>query len=66
MSKTLVALTMVDSLLARAQELNTVIQNAQREGRDITEAELEAAAGRDDVAKATLEAAIAKAKAEGR
>lgn len=62
----LLALTLLDSLLTRAVTLNATIQTARKEGRDISDAELAGAQARDDTARLTLEAAIAKAKSEGR
>jgi hypothetical protein len=62
----LTAVVVLDSLLARASSLNASIMAARKEGRDITDAELEAAASKDDIARAALAADIAKAKAEGR
>lgn len=53
-------------LLDRAVAWGAVVAKAQAEGRDITAAELDTLAAEDDAAKAALDAAIAKAKAEGR
>lgn len=62
----LLAVTLVDSLLTRAATLNATIMQARKEGRDVSAAELAGARARDDLAKVELDAAIAKAKAEGR
>lgn len=63
---TLLALTVLDSLLTRAAAVNAIILAARKEGRDVNEQELDAAVSADDAAKTVLEDAIAKAKAEGR
>ena len=65
-ANTLMALTIIDSLLARAAAVNGTILTARKEGRDVSEEELNRARAEDDTARAALEAAIAKAKAEGR
>lgn len=62
----LTAITLLTQLLAQATALGNLIRTAQAEGRDITPAELDALAAGDDVARAALEAAIARAKSEGR
>jgi uncharacterized protein YggE len=53
-------------LLDRAVAWGALIRKAQSEGRDITAAELDTLAAEDDAAKAALDAAIAKARSEGR
>ncbi len=60
------ALQLLISLTAQAQQLSLLLQKAQNEGRDVTEEELNALVSDDEVAKAALDAAIARAKgAEG-
>jgi hypothetical protein len=50
--------------LANAQTaLGTLFQNARAQGRDVSEEELNNIAHDDDVAKALLDTAIAKARA---
>lgn len=56
------AISLLISLLSHANEIGTLIRNAQAQGRDITPAELDGLIAKDDIARATLEAAIAKAK----
>jgi hypothetical protein len=46
--------------------LPALIQRAQIEGREIIAAEVDALPDGDDLARVALEAAIARAKAEGR
>jgi hypothetical protein len=60
------ALALLNQLAQTLASLSALIQRAQTEGREITTAELDALAGGDDLARAALEAAIARAKAEGR
>lgn len=62
----LTAITLLTQLLAQATALGNLIRTAQAEGRGITPAELDTLAAGDDVARAALEAAIARAEAEGR
>ncbi len=62
----LTAISLLTQLLAQATVLGNLIRTAQAEGRDITAAELDTLAAGDDVARGALEAAIARAKAEGR
>lgn len=50
------------SALSLAQQVSATIATAQAEGRDVTEAELNAIEGLDDTARATLADAIEKAK----
>lgn len=61
----LIALQALSHLLAQASELNKLIVQARNENRDITEAELDGLALKDDEASQTLQAAIDKAKAAG-
>lgn len=60
------ALTLLTQLLAQATALGNLIRTAQSEERDITSAELDGLAAGDDAARAALEAAIARARAENR
>ena len=60
------ALTLLTQLLGQATALGNLIRTAQSEGRDITPAELDGLAAGDDAARAALDAAIARAKTEGR
>lgn len=53
-------------LIEQAARVSTVIRQAQAEGRDLTSAELAGVVAENDVARATLVDAIARAKAEGR
>ena len=62
----LLAITLLDNLLARAQQVSGAILQARKEGRDITDEELDRAVVDDNKARAMLEASIAKARAEGR
>lgn len=62
----LTATALLVQLLTQATALGNLIRTAQAEGRDITDAELDTLAAGDDRARAGLEAAIARAKAEGR
>lgn len=59
------AITLVLGLLDRAQAIGAMISRAQAEKRDITPAELDAVVAQDDTARATLQAAIDKARAGG-
>ena len=60
------AIQLLLGLLDRAAAWGAVIAKAQAEGRDLTEAEVDAFADADSVAQAMQEDAIAKARAEGR
>jgi hypothetical protein len=60
------ALALLNQLAQTLAALSALIQRAQTEGRDITPAELDTLAVGDDIARAALEAAIERAKAEGR
>ena len=55
-------LTLLIAALSRANEIGVLLRQAKAEGRDITDAELDAMAVKDDIAKASLDAAIAKAR----
>lgn len=54
------------SLLDRAAAWSVIVQKARLEDRNITEAEIDAFFAADDAADKRLQAAIDKAKAEGR
>lgn len=62
-TSTLLITSMLLSALDRAAAIGATLKKAQEEGRDVTEAELDAAQAADDAAAAALDAAIAKAKA---
>ena len=62
----LTALTLLTQLAAQVNALAQLIQRAQAEGRDITNAELDSLASGDTAARVALAAAIARAKADGR
>lgn len=64
MPAVLLALQVLDQLLARAGTISALITKAQTEKRDITEAELDALAAEDDAARARLTAAIAAARSK--
>jgi hypothetical protein len=49
-------------LLDRANAIGALISKAKAEGRDVTDAELDALVAQDDAARAALVAAIAKAR----
>lgn len=53
-------------LIEQAARVSAVIRQAQTENRDLTSAELAQLAAENDVARAALVEAIARAKAEGR
>lgn len=61
-----IAMDVVFGLLDRAMAYAAVVNKAKSENRDVSSEELDALAAADDVAKAKLDAAIAKARAEGR
>lgn len=63
---TAAAITLLLGLLDRAGAWGAVIAKAQAEGRELTEAEVDAFATADDDAKQALEDAIEKARAGGR
>lgn len=60
------ALALLTQLLTQANALGNLIRTAQKEGRDITPAELDTLAVGDDAARTALDAAIARAKSENR
>jgi hypothetical protein len=60
------ALTLLTQLAGQVAALGNLIRTAQSEGRDITPAELDGLAANDDAARSALDAAIARAKSEGR
>lgn len=62
----LTATALLIQLLNQATALGNLIRQAQAEGRDITDAELDGLAAGDDAARDVLAAAIVRAKAEGR
>jgi S-adenosylhomocysteine hydrolase len=62
---TAVILELLIQLTMQAQKLAVLIKTARDQGRDVTDAELASLASDDDVAKAALDAAIAKAKGTG-
>lgn len=53
-------------LLDRAAAIGTLITTARKEGREITDAEIDALVDADDAARADLVLAIEHARAEGR
>lgn len=57
------ALTLLISLLNQADAIGRLIQSARKEGRDITDAELDGLAMGDDAARKALQDAIARARA---
>lgn len=61
-----VAINLLFGFLDRAAKVMELIKKAKAEGRPISKEELDALAVGDDVAKVALEAAHARAKAEGR
>lgn len=61
-----IAMDVVFGLLDRAMAYAAVVNKAKAENRDVSSEELDALAAADDAAKAKLDAAIAKARAEGR
>jgi hypothetical protein len=63
MGNTALAVDLILGLIDRANAIGGLIGKAQAEGRDITDAELDALAAGDDAAKIALAAAIAKARA---
>lgn len=54
---------LIFGLLDRAQAYATLMQKAQAEGRDVSEAEVDAAVAEYDASRAALVAAIAKRRA---
>ena len=59
------AITLLLGLIDRAAAYGALISKAKAEGRDVSEAELDALASEDDQARKELEAAIAKRRAGG-
>jgi hypothetical protein len=59
----LIATNLLLSLLDRSAQLGTLLQQAQKEGRDLTAAELDLVFASDAVARAKLESEILAAKA---
>jgi RNA:NAD 2'-phosphotransferase (TPT1/KptA family) len=57
------AINLVLGLLDRAAAIGSLIQTAQAQGRDITEAELDQLVAQDDAARVKLDQAIAAARA---
>jgi hypothetical protein len=57
---TLKAITLVTSLLREAMAIQSLIQQAQAEGRDLTREEMEAAVSRDDAARQGLVEALTR------
>lgn len=60
------AITLLLGLLDKATQIGALITKAQKEGRDITSAELKQLVAADDEARKLLNDAIANAKAQGR
>jgi hypothetical protein len=61
------AITLLIALANNAGRISTAISQAQAEGRtELTDAEFDAIMANDDAARIRQEAALAKAKAEGR
>lgn len=61
------AVGLASQLLQQALQVSQLIHSANAEGRDtISEADLDKVVGADDVARAQLVDALARAKAEGR
>lgn len=57
-----VVVTLLLGLLDRASQIGALLQKAQAEGRDVSDAELDALVVDDDAAKKALADAIAKAR----
>ncbi len=66
MNNALILLQLMIALTEQAQRLQLLLQTAARENRDVTDDELNNVASGDDAARAALQSAIARAKAEGR
>lgn len=60
------AITLLISALNHASEIGALISRARAEGRDVSDAEIDALLAQDDAAKAKLAAHIQQAKSEGR
>ncbi len=61
-----VAITLLLGLLDRATQIGLLIDTARKEGRDVSEAELDKLVAKDNEAAAALAKAIADARASGR
>jgi RNA:NAD 2'-phosphotransferase (TPT1/KptA family) len=55
-------LTLLITALSRAGEITALIDRARKEGRDVTDAELDALVADDNQARADLQAAIDRAR----
>lgn len=64
-TNTILALQVIDSLLARAQVVGGTIAKAQKEGRDLTDAELDVLFAADTAKADELKAEIDQQRAEG-
>lgn len=62
----LTATALLLQLLQQATALGNLIRTAQTEGRDISSDELDQLASNDTIARTALDAAIARARSEGR
>ncbi len=60
-----VAISLLFGLLDRAQSYAALIQKAKAEGRDVSDAELDAMASADDIARHELQRAIADRRVAG-
>lgn len=65
-SNALVVTQLMIQLLEQATQYGALLREVQKAGRDVSEAELDEAVRRYDVARQQLDADIARAKAEGR
>lgn len=66
MNNALILLQVLTQLTLQTQQIAALLQKTQSEGRKPTDEEMAALVSGDDQAQATLDAAIARAKAEGR
>lgn len=62
---TVVAINLLLQILTQAQGLTALISKARAEGREVSSDELDALVDADDAARARLDAAIQRVKAEG-
>ena len=62
MNNTLILVDAATALLTRLVEINATIAKARSEGRDVSDAEVDAYTTKDNIAKAALDAAIAAAR----
>jgi RNA:NAD 2'-phosphotransferase (TPT1/KptA family) len=62
----LALVTLLLGIIERAAAVGSLINTARAQGRDISLEELEALTDADDKARSELQAAIARAKSEGR